>query len=211
WQFPRTERRRAHQPAGAGARRGARLLRRRGRLTGPRGARGSPRSPAAQLPARGTMPGPVLTVPAMRLSRFHLHTTRETPADAEVASHRLMLRAGMIRRLAAGLYTWSPLGLRVLRRVAAIVREAMDAAGAIELLMPPVQPRELWEESGRWEDFGEQLLKLQDRKGAWSGVAPTHEEVSTDAARNELSSYKQRPVTYYQIQTKFGDEIRPRF
>ncbi|NLB58164.1 MAG: proline--tRNA ligase [Gammaproteobacteria bacterium] len=147
----------------------------------------------------------------MRLSRFHLHTTRETPADAEIASHRLMLRAGMIRRLAAGLYTWSPLGLRVLRRVEAVVREEMDAAGAIEMLMPSVQPRELWEESGRWEGFGGQLLKLQDRKEAWYCVGPTHEEVITDFARNELSSYKQLPVNFYQIQDKFRDEIRPRF
>ena len=147
----------------------------------------------------------------MRLSRFHLHTTRETPADAEIASHRLMLRAGMIRRLAAGLYTWSPLGLRVLRRVEAVVREEMDAAGAIEMLMPSVQPRELWEESGRWEVFGGQLLKLQDRKESWYCVGPTHEEVITDFARNELSSYKQLPVNFYQIQDKFRDEIRPRF
>ncbi|MGO1720527.1 MAG: proline--tRNA ligase, partial [Luteimonas sp.] len=147
----------------------------------------------------------------MRLSRFHLHTTRETPADAEITSHRLMLRAGLIRRLAAGLYTWSPLGLRVLRRVEAVVREEMDAAGAIELLMPAVQPRELWEESGRWQVFGGQLLKLQDRKDAWYCVGPTHEEVITDFARNELSSYKQLPVNFYQIQNKFRDEIRPRF
>ena len=158
------------------------------------------------------MTGPSLPgSPPMRLSRFHLHTTRETPADAEVASHRLMLRTGMIRRLAAGLYTWSPLGLRVLRRVEAVVREEMDTAGAIEMLMPSVQPRELWEESGRWEVFGGQLLKLQDRKEAWYCVGPTHEEVITDFARNELSSYKQLPVNYYQIQTKFRDEIRPRF
>ena len=147
----------------------------------------------------------------MRLSRFPLHTTREVPADAEIASHRLMLKAGMIRKLAAGLYTWSPLGLRVLRRVEAVVREEMDAAGAIEMLMPSVQPRELWEESGRWEVFGGQLLKLQDRKEAWYCVGPTHEEVITDFARNELSSYKQLPVNFYQIQDKFRDEIRPRF
>lgn len=158
------------------------------------------------------MPGRPLpdTLP-MRLSRFHLHTTRETPADAEIASHRLMLRAGMIRRLAAGLYTWSPLGLRVLRKVEKIVREEMDAAGAIELLMPSVQPRELWEESGRWDVFGGQLLKLKDRKDAWYCVGPTHEEVITDFARHELSSYRQLPVNFYQIQTKFRDEIRPRF
>ena len=147
----------------------------------------------------------------MRLSRFHLHTTRETPADAEITSHRLMLRAGLIRRLAAGLYTWSPLGLRVLRKVEAVVRGEMDAAGAIELLMPAVQPRELWEESGRWEVFGGQLLKLQDRKEAWYCLGPTHEEVITDFARNELSSHKQLPVNFYQIQSKFRDEIRPRF
>lgn len=147
----------------------------------------------------------------MRLSRFHLHTTRETPADAELTSHQLMLRAGMIRRLAAGIYTWSPLGLRVLRKVEAIVREEMDAAGAIEMLMPFVQPRELWEETGRWGRFGNELLKLRDRKDAWYCVGPTHEEVVTDFARQELASYKQLPVTFYQIQTKFRDEIRPRF
>ncbi|MFP7722497.1 proline--tRNA ligase [Lysobacter sp. A3-1-A15] len=147
----------------------------------------------------------------MRLSQFHLHTSKETPADAEVISHKLMLKAGMIRKLAAGLYTWSPLGLRVLRKVERIVREEMDAAGAIELLMPAVQPRELWEETGRWEKFGGQLLKIQDRKEAWYCYGPTHEEVITDFARHELSSYKQLPVTWYQIQTKFRDEIRPRF
>ena len=147
----------------------------------------------------------------MRLSQFHLHTSKETPADAEVISHKLMLNAGMIRKLAAGLYTWSPLGLRVLRKVERVVREEMDAAGAIELLMPAVQPRELWEETGRWEKFGGQLLKIQDRKEAWYCFGPTHEEVITDFARNELSSYKQLPVTWYQIQTKFRDEIRPRF
>ncbi|MDH5824770.1 proline--tRNA ligase [Luteimonas sp. RD2P54] len=147
----------------------------------------------------------------MRLSQFHLRTTKETPADAEIASHRLMLRAGLVRKLAAGIYTWSPLGLRVLRKVEAIVREEMDAAGAIELLMPSVQPRELWEETGRWEKFGGQLLKLQDRKESWYCVGPTHEEVMTDLARHELASYRQLPVTFYQIQTKFRDEIRPRF
>ena len=147
----------------------------------------------------------------MRLSQFHLSTSKETPADAEFISHKLMLKAGMIRKLAAGLYTWSPLGLRVLRKVERVVREEMDAAGAIELLMPAVQPRELWEETGRWEKFGGQLLKIQDRKEAWYCFGPTHEEVITDFARNELSSYKQLPVTWYQIQTKFRDEIRPRF
>ena len=147
----------------------------------------------------------------MRLSQFHLSTSKETPAEAEVASHRLMLKAGMIRKLAAGLYTWSPLGLRVLRKVEAVVREEMQRAGAIEVLMPAVQPKELWEETGRWEKFGGQLLKMQDRKEAWYCFGPTHEEVITDFARNELQSYKQLPVTFFQIQTKFRDEIRPRF
>ena len=147
----------------------------------------------------------------MRLSQFHLHTSKETPAEAEVVSHKLMLKAGMIRKLAAGLYTWSPLGLRVLRKVERVVREEMDAAGAIELLMPSVQPRELWEETGRWQKFGGQLLKIKDRKDAEYCYGPTHEEVITDFARNELASYKQLPVTFYQIQTKFRDEIRPRF
>ena len=147
----------------------------------------------------------------MRLSQFHLRTTKETPADADVVSQQLMLRAGMIRKLAVGLYTWSPLGLRVLRKVERIVREEMTAAGAIEMLMPSVQPRELWEETGRWEKFGGQLLKIKDRKDAWYAYGPTHEEVVTDFARQELASYKQLPVNFFQIQTKFRDEIRPRF
>jgi len=147
----------------------------------------------------------------MRLSQFHLHTTKETPADAEVVSHQLMLRAGMIRKLAAGVYTWSPLGLRVLRKVERIVREEMTDAGAIEVLMPSIQPRELWEETGRWEKFGGQLLKIRDRKDSWYAYGPTHEEVVTDFARQELASYKQLPVNFFQIQTKFRDEIRPRF
>ncbi|HJW07012.1 MAG TPA: proline--tRNA ligase [Rhodanobacter sp.] len=147
----------------------------------------------------------------MRLSQFHLATVKEVPADAEIASHQLMLRAGMIRKLASGLYTWSPLGLRVLRKVEHIVREEMDRAGAIEMLMPSVQPKELWEETGRWEKFGGQLLKIKDRKGQEFCYGPTHEEVVTDFARNELKSYKQLPVNFYQIQTKFRDEIRPRF
>ena len=147
----------------------------------------------------------------MRLSQFHLRTVKETPADAEIASHQLMLRAGMLRRLAAGLYTWSPLGLRVLRKVEAVVREEMDRAGAIELLMPTIQPQELWEETGRWEKFGGQLLKIKDRKEAGYCYGPTAEEVITDFARNELASYKQLPVNFYNIQTKFRDEIRPRF
>jgi prolyl-tRNA synthetase len=147
----------------------------------------------------------------MRLSRFHLATIKEVPADAEIASHQLMIRAGMLRKLAAGIYTWSPLGLRVLRKVEAVVREEMNRAGAIELLMPSVQPKELWDETGRWEKFGGQLLKIRDRKDAWYCYGPTHEEVITDFARNELKSYKQLPVNFYQIQTKFRDEIRPRF
>ena len=147
----------------------------------------------------------------MRLSRFHLATVKEVPADAEIVSHKLMLRAGMIRKLAAGIYTWSPLGLRVLRRVEAVVREEMNRAGAVELLMPSIQPQELWEETGRWQKFGGQLLKIRDRKDAGYCYGPTHEEVVTDFARNELKSYKQLPVNFYQIQTKFRDEIRPRF
>ena len=147
----------------------------------------------------------------MRLSRFHLATVKEIPADAEIASHRLMLRTGMIRKLAAGIYTWSPLGLRVLSKVEQVVREEMNRADAVELLMPSIQPRELWEETGRWEKFGGQLLKMRDRKDAAYCYGPTHEEVITDFARNELKSYKQLPVNFYQIQTKFRDEIRPRF
>jgi prolyl-tRNA synthetase len=147
----------------------------------------------------------------MRLSQFHLRTSKETPADAEIVSHKLMLKAGMLRKLAAGLYTWSPLGLRVLRKVEAIVREEMNAAGAIELLMPTIQPKELWEETGRWQKFGGQLLKIKDRKEAEYCYGPTAEEVITDFARNELASYKQLPINFYNIQTKFRDEIRPRF
>ncbi|MFO1517682.1 MAG: proline--tRNA ligase [Lysobacterales bacterium] len=147
----------------------------------------------------------------MRLSRFHLATVKEVPADAEIVSHQLMLRAGMLRKLAAGIYTWTPLGLRVLRKVENVVREEMNRAGAIELLMPSIQPRELWDETGRWEKFGGQLLKIKDRKDAEYCYGPTHEEVITDFARVELKSYKQLPVNFYQIQTKFRDEIRPRF
>ena len=147
----------------------------------------------------------------MRLSRFHLATVKQVPADAEIISHKLMLRAGMIRKLASGIYTWSPLGLRVLRRVEAIVREEMNRAGAIEMLMPSIQPQELWEETGRWQKFGGQLLKIKDRKESGYCYGPTHEEVVTDFARHELKSYKQLPVNFYQIQTKFRDEIRPRF
>jgi prolyl-tRNA synthetase len=147
----------------------------------------------------------------MRLSRFHLSTIKEVPADAEIVSHQLMLRTGMLRKLGAGLYTWSPLGLRVLRKVEAIVREEMDRAGALEVLMPSIQPRELWEETDRWARFGGQLLKIKDRKEQEYCYGPTHEEVITDFARQELKSYKQLPLNFYQIQTKFRDEIRPRF
>ncbi|HDJ86550.1 MAG TPA: proline--tRNA ligase, partial [Chromatiales bacterium] len=147
----------------------------------------------------------------MRVSEFPLQTAREVPAEAEIASHRLMLRAGMIRKLAAGLYAWLPLGLRVLRKVETVVREEMDRAGALELLMPAVQPAELWRESGRWEQYGPELLRLHDRHDREFCFGPTHEEVITDLVRREIRSYKQLPVTYYQIQTKFRDEIRPRF
>jgi prolyl-tRNA synthetase len=147
----------------------------------------------------------------MRLSSYPINTLRDVPADAEVVSHQLMLRAGLIRRLAAGLYTWLPIGLRVLRKVENIVREEMNRAGAIELLMPTVQPAELWQESGRWEQFGPELLRFSDRNERPFCYGPTHEEVITDIARRELKSYRQLPVNFYQIQTKFRDEIRPRF
>jgi prolyl-tRNA synthetase len=147
----------------------------------------------------------------MKTSKFHITTTRETPADAEIVSHQLMLRSGMVRKLTAGIYIWSPLGWRVLKKVENIVREEMDRAGYLEMLMPAVQPAELWKETGRWEDFGGQLLKIHDRAGRDYVFGPTHEEVITDLARSELRSYKQLPVTFYQIQTKFRDEIRPRF
>jgi prolyl-tRNA synthetase len=147
----------------------------------------------------------------MRVSRFFLSTLKEAPAEAELASHRLMLRAGMIKRLAAGIYTWMPLGLRVLRKVEAVVREEMNRAGAIELLMPVVQPAELWQESGRWDKYGPELLRIKDRHQRDFVLQPTSEEVITDIARKELKSYKQLPVNFYHIQTKFRDEIRPRF
>jgi len=147
----------------------------------------------------------------MRLSRYPINTAKETPADAEVASHKLMLRAGLIRRLAAGIYTFLPLGLRAVRKVEKIVREEMDRAGALELLMPAVQPAELWKESGRWEQYGPELLRLKDRHDRDFVIGPTHEEVITDIARRELKSYRQLPANFYQIQMKFRDEIRPRF
>ncbi len=147
----------------------------------------------------------------MRLSQFPVVTSKETPADAEIISHQLMLRAGMIRRLAAGLYTWTPLGLRTLRKVENIVREEMNRAGAVELLMPSVHPAELWQESGRWDVMGPELLRLRDRHEREFCYGPTHEEVITALVRQDVKSYKQLPVNYYQIQTKFRDEIRPRF
>ncbi|MDU4056859.1 MAG: proline--tRNA ligase [Pseudomonas oryzihabitans] len=147
----------------------------------------------------------------MRTSQFLLSTLKETPSDAVVISHQLLLRAGMIRKLASGLYTWLPLGLRVLRKVEAVVREEMNATGALEVLMPAIQPAELWQESGRWEQYGPELLRLKDRHQRDFCVGPTHEEVITDLMRNELNSYKQLPINLYQIQTKFRDEIRPRF
>lgn len=147
----------------------------------------------------------------MRVSKFPLSTVKETPADAEIISHQLMLRAGLIRRLASGLYTWLPLGLKVLRKVEKIVREEMERSHALEILMPAVQPSELWKESGRWEQYGAELLRMNDRHGREFCFGPTHEEIITDLARRELSSYKQLPITYYQIQTKFRDERRPRF
>lgn len=147
----------------------------------------------------------------MRASQFLLTTLKETPADAEVVSHQLMLRAGLIRRVAAGIYNWMPLGLRVLRRVEQVVREEMNRAGAMEIAMPVVQPAELWLESGRWEQYGPELARLQDRHARDFCLGPTHEEIITSLGRGEIKSYKQLPLNFYQIQTKFRDEIRPRF
>ena len=147
----------------------------------------------------------------MRTSQFPLSTVKETPADAEIASHKLMIRAGLIRKLAAGVYTWLPLGLRVLRKVEQITRDEMNKAGALEVLMPALQPAELWQETGRWDKYGPELARMKDRHERDFCLGPTHEEIITDLARNELKSYKQLPITYYQIQSKFRDEIRPRF
>jgi prolyl-tRNA synthetase len=147
----------------------------------------------------------------MRASQFFIATQKEAPADAELISHKLMVRAGLIKKLGSGLYNWMPLGLRVLRKVENIVRDEMNKAGALELLMPAVQPKELWEETGRWAVFGPQMLKIQDRHARDFCFGPTHEEVITDIARKEINSYKQLPLNFYQIQTKFRDEIRPRF
>jgi prolyl-tRNA synthetase len=147
----------------------------------------------------------------MRTTQFPLNTVKETPADAEIASHQLMIRAGLIRKLAAGLYTWLPLGLRVMRKVEKITRAEMEKTGALEVLMPGLQPAELWQETGRWEQYGPELARLKDRHDRDFCLGPTHEEIITDLARNEIKSYKQLPITYYQIQSKFRDEIRPRF
>ncbi len=147
----------------------------------------------------------------MKTSQILISTLREAPADAEIASHQLMLRAGMVRQLASGIYTWLPLGLRVLRKVEAIVREEMDRAGAQEIMMPAIQPAELWQESGRWEHYGPELLRINDRHNREFCFGPTHEEIITDLVRREIRSYKQLPVNFYQIQTKFRDEVRPRF
>ncbi|MCK5880629.1 MAG: proline--tRNA ligase, partial [Sinobacterium sp.] len=147
----------------------------------------------------------------MRTSQILIATMKETPADAEVISHQLLLRAGFIRKLASGLYSWLPMGLRVLQKTEAIVREEMNRAGAQEILMPVVQPADLWQESGRWEEYGPELLRIKDRHNREFCLGPTHEEVVTDLVRNELNSYKQLPMNFYQIQTKFRDEVRPRF
>ncbi len=147
----------------------------------------------------------------MRISKFYVSTLKEAPAEADIASQKLMLRAGLIKKLGSGLYTWMPLGLITLRKVEAIVREEMNRAGALELVMPVIQPAELWQESGRWEKMGPLMLRLQDRQKRDFIVGPTHEEVITDIVRREIRSYKQMPVNFYQIQTKFRDEIRPRF
>ncbi|WP_396957887.1 proline--tRNA ligase, partial [Nitrosomonas sp.] len=147
----------------------------------------------------------------MRVSQFFLATLKEAPAEAELISHRLMLRAGLIRRLGSGLYTWMPLGLRILHKIEHIIREEMNNSGALELLMPAVHPAELWQETGRWDVFGPQMLKIQDRHKHDFCFGPTHEEVIVDIARREIKSYRQLPINFYQIQTKFRDEIRPRF
>src|ERR1700726_5178932 len=147
----------------------------------------------------------------MRLSRYPINTMKETPAEAEVGNHRPCRRADPIRVLGAGLYSWLPLGLRVLQKVERIIREEMNRAGALELVMPVVQPAELWQESGRWTEYGPELLRIKDRHERDFVAGPTHEEVITDIARRELKSYRQLPVNFYQIQTKFRDEVRPRF
>ncbi|MGE8356642.1 MAG: proline--tRNA ligase, partial [Microvirgula sp.] len=147
----------------------------------------------------------------MRASQFFLSTLKEAPSEAELPSHKLMLRAGLIKRLASGLYTWMPIGFRVLKKVERIVREEMERAGSVELIMPAIQPAELWQESGRWEFYGKELLRLKDRHDRDFCVGPTHEEVITDVVRKEVKSYKQLPLNFFQVQTKFRDEVRPRF
>lgn len=147
----------------------------------------------------------------MKLSQYPLKTYKDTPAEAELTSHRLMLRSGLIKKLASGLFTWMPLGLKVLKKIENIVRKEMDATGALEILMPAIQPSRLWEETGRWDEYGNLLLKMSDRHDRLFCFGPTHEEVITDIVRSELNTYKQLPVNFYQIQTKFRDEIRPRF
>jgi len=147
----------------------------------------------------------------MLASKFYISTLKEAPSEAELISHKLMIRAGFIKRLGSGLYSWMPLGLKVLRKIEAIIRNEMNKAGALELLMPAIQPAELWEETGRWELFGPQMLKIKDRHDRSFCFGPTHEEVITDIARKEINSYKQLPINFYQIQMKFRDEIRPRF
>lgn len=147
----------------------------------------------------------------MKASKFYISTFKEAPAEAELTSHKLMIRAGLIKKLGSGLYTWMPMGLRVLKKIENTIREEMQQAGAVELLMPAIQPAELWEETGRWELFGPQMLKISDRHDRPFCFGPTHEEVITDLVRNELNSYKQLPMNFYQIQMKFRDEIRPRF
>ena len=147
----------------------------------------------------------------MKLSQYPLKTYKDTPAEAELTSHRLMLRSGLIKKLASGLFTWMPLGLKVLKKIENIVRKEMDATGALEILMPAIQPSNLWEETGRWDEYGNLLLKMSDRHDRLFCFGPTHEEVITDIVRSEVNTYKQLPVNFYQIQTKFRDEIRPRF
>lgn len=147
----------------------------------------------------------------MKASQFYISTLKEAPQEAELVSHQLMIRAGLIRRLGSGLYSWMPIGLRILKKIENIIRDEMNRAGALELLMPAIQPKELWDETNRWEVFGPQMLKISDRHERLFCFGPTHEEVITDIVRKEIKSYKQLPINFYQIQTKFRDEIRPRF
>ena len=147
----------------------------------------------------------------MKASKFYISTFKEAPSDAELISHQLMIRAGLIKRLGSGLYSWMPMGLKILKKIENIIRNEMNEVGGVELLMPAIQPAELWEETGRWDVFGPQMLKINDRHDRSFCFGPTHEEVITDIVRNELNSYKQLPKNFYQIQMKFRDEIRPRF